>query len=136
MTVSSVDTEGLAEGTRLLDQFDHVDLLLEEDGEEVGFICAAGEKLLEGVFVLLTGHEGRSEASHEALSELTVTSINDALKLRVVLLKVGCDQIGLQMTLPEALDLKAKLHQRIAGVLVEDLSPEALLKSGIRKAVV
>lgn len=102
----------------------------------MGFICAAGEKLLEGVFVLLTGHEGRSEASHEALSELTVTSINDALKLSVVLLEVGCDQIGLQMTLPEALDLKAKLHQRIAGVLVEDLSPEALLKSGIRKAVV
>ena len=77
----------------------------------MGVVGAAGEQLLEGVLVLLTSHEGRRQALHEDLGELTVTRVDDAFELSVVLLEVGSYEIRLQLALPEALDLMSVVHE-------------------------
>ena len=54
---NSFNLESLAKVTRLLDELDALNLLLEEDCEEVGVFSGAAKKLLKGILILLSSHE-------------------------------------------------------------------------------
>ena len=98
--------------SRLFDELNHIDLLLEEDSEEVSVVSATSEQLTEGVLVLFSSIEGGREALHEAFGEFAISGVDHSLDSSVILLKVRSHQVWLGVPLPEALNLLAFLHKR------------------------
>ena len=132
----SVYLERLAEVSGLLNNVNGLDLLLQEKREEVGLVRCPTVELLKRRFVGLTGHEGRAQTVHEDFRELTVPVLHDLPHGGVILLKVGCHQIQLLVSLPEALDLESGVHQRVVCHRVSDLLPEPCFEGCIWKTVV
>ena len=112
--LSSVDPECLAKMPGLLNQLNHIDLLLKENSEEVSVVRASREKLTKGVLILISSIKGRGETINKALCKFAVSGVDHSLERRIILFEVRCHQVWLEVPLPESFHLQALFHQAAA----------------------
>ena len=135
----SVELKGLTKFPGLLDEFNWLDLSYEEQ-VVVLFVLLVFlgvlKQLLEMGSIYLTRHECWREMWEEGLGELSVTSRNDFCNHRVVLVKVGSDEVKLLLSLLEAGHLVADIVKRIRSGFINDLIPQLLFESRVWQWVV
>jgi len=72
----------------LLNQLNHINLLLKEQSEEVSVIGATGEQLTKSVLVLLSSIIGWRETVNKALCKFAISGVDYSFKSRIILFEV------------------------------------------------